>query len=143
MITKRTWSICCLAVLLLFSPFLVQAEQAPQLDKGKDCRYQQLIKAGKARRALGSEALWWRSGNKEFKKHCKSCHYRGNDVGATFLHVESKTQRGWDLVFTKRYPQCANDGSWDSLTKKQLQDINDFLCRYAYGTAGVYEAFFG
>lgn len=141
--TKRTWSIIFLAVVLFTVPFLAQAKECPPKEQTKKhCKYRE-IKDGHGLRSLGGEALWWQAGNREFKKNCMNCHNRGNDVGASFLYVESKTQTGWDDVFVKRYPECAKNGSWDALSEKQLRDINDFLYRYAYGTGGVYESRFG
>ncbi|EAT15507.1 hypothetical protein Dace_1369 [Desulfuromonas acetoxidans DSM 684] len=143
LMTKRTWSIILLAIMLFAVPFLAQAQECPTAaPEKKHCKYAE-INAALGLRPLGDQALWWQDGNKEFKKNCMNCHHRGNDVGANFLYVESKTQQGWDNVFIRRYPECAKNGSWDSLTKKQLQDINDFLYRYAYGTGGVYESRFG
>lgn len=136
---KQKWSIFILAVLLFSSPFLVLAQQTEQEANPNQC-LPQLTQAERCRRILGAEALWWREGRKLYQSNCRSCHQRNNDVGASFLHVESKTQRGWDQVFVKRYSKCAKNGSWDSLTERQLQDINDFLYRYAYGAGGIYEA---
>ena len=141
--TKQKWAIFLLVFVLFALPSLALAGQCPPTTPAKKhCKYQQ-INDGHGLRPLGDEALWWQDGNKAFKKNCMNCHHRGNAVGAKFLYVESKTQRGWDEVFVKRYPECARNGSWDPLTKKQLQDINDFLYRYAYGTSGVYESRFG
>ena len=139
--TKTKWLICLLAVLVCTLPLVAQAAQASDKVETKHCKYRR-ITAALSNGELGDEALWWQDGNKKFKKNCMNCHRRKNDVGASFLHVESRTQSGWDKVFVERYPQCAQDGSWDSLTEKELRDINDYLCRYAYGTAGVYESFF-
>ena len=136
---KQRWSISILAALLLSAPFLVQAQQTAQEVNTEKC-LPQLSEAERCRRLLGAEALWWREGRKLYKSNCRTCHQRNNDVGATFLHVESKTQRGWDQVFVKRNSKCAKSGFWDSLTERQLQDINDYLYRYAYGSGGIYEA---
>lgn len=62
-----------------------------------------------------------------FRSLCKGCHARDNDVGAPFLHSESKISRAWNRAFAQRYPACAQDGSWASLTDEQLRRVNDFL----------------
>nr|WP_320116698.1 hypothetical protein [uncultured Desulfuromonas sp.] len=94
--TKQNWAIFLMACVLFASPVLAQAEQCPPTPEAKkECKYQKIAdKLGL--RPLGDEALWWQAGNKEFKKNCLNCHHRGNDVGANFLYVESKTQKGWD-----------------------------------------------
>ena len=77
---------------------------------------------------------WVSVGNDLFKKNCKSCHYLGNNEGAPFLHSETKTMKGWNRVFTSKYPQCAKDGKWDNLSAEQLRKINDYLFRNAANT---------
>ena len=71
----------------------------------------------------------WGRGGQKFKEVCKSCHFKGNDKGATFLHAESKSSKGWNRVFTKRRAQCAKDGSWAVLTEEEIQLVNDYLFR--------------
>jgi hypothetical protein len=71
-------------------------------------------------------------GYKVFRNSCKTCHYRGNDKGATFLYTESKSMAGWNKVFSKKYPACARDGSWDSISEDDLLALNDFLFAKAY-----------
>jgi hypothetical protein len=66
-------------------------------------------------------------GARLFRSVCKSCHSRENVVGAPFLHSESKISRAWNRIFFKRYPGCAKDGAWASLTDEQLRRVNDFL----------------
>jgi len=139
---KPILSSLILMVALLSTPFLVQAQQPVLGDKAEKC-LPQLSDAERCRRVLGVEALWWREGRKLYKSNCKSCHYRENEVGASFLYEESKSQRAWDRVFIERYPKCAKDGSWSALSERQLQDINDYLYRYAFGTSGIYEARMG
>lgn len=73
-------------------------------------------------------------GYRNFKEVCKSCHSRENDQGAKFLYTESKTRRGWDRVFTKMYPVCAKDGSWDRLASEDLLKVYDYLFVNAAGT---------
>ncbi len=77
---------------------------------------------------------WVSPGAKLFQQNCKSCHYRGNDKGASFLHVESKTMKGWNRVFYKKYPKCAKNGKWDNLSQEELLQINDYLYRNASNT---------
>lgn len=67
-----------------------------------------------------------RAGYTVFRKFCKSCHYRGNEK-ALFLHTESKTMRGWNRVFYKKYPECATQGFWNTLTAEDLLNLNDYL----------------
>ncbi len=69
-----------------------------------------------------------------FKDNCKSCHYRGNEKEAPFLHSESKTPEAWDRAFFERYPKCAQDGTWDKLELRDLMVINDYLFRFGAGT---------
>lgn len=70
-------------------------------------------------------------GQRLFRTQCKSCHARDNSVGASFLHSESKISRAWNRVFEQRYPACAKDGSWASLSDEQVRRVNDFLFMYA------------
>lgn len=134
--TKQKWSIFLLAILLSSAAIVVQAE--PRQQSASDNILPQRTEAERAKRFEGVASLWLLEGRKLYTSGCKSCHYRGNDVGATCFNAESKTQQEWDHVFEKRYSECAKNGSWDSLTAKQLQDINDFLYRYAYGTERKY-----
>ena len=41
-------------------------------------------------------------GRQLFKSVCKTCHSRGNAVGAPFMHSESKISRAWNRIFEKR-----------------------------------------
>lgn len=77
---------------------------------------------------------WVSEGSKIFAGSCKTCHYRGNDQGASFLHSESKTMTAWNRVFLERYPKCARDGQWANLSEEDLQKLNDFLYRNAANT---------
>lgn len=129
MIALKPSPLALIAALILFAPLQTSAQQNSN--------------GNSHRQITGEEALWWQEGRKIFTTHCKSCHYRDNTVGAPFLHAEAKTQKGWDRVFARRYPACAKNGAWDSLSAKQLRDLNDFLSRHAYGTSGVYESRFG
>lgn len=74
------------------------------------------------------------AGYRNFQAVCKSCHSRANDKGAKFLYTESKTRQGWDRVFTKMYPVCAKDGSWNRLASEDLLRVNDYLFVNAAGT---------
>lgn len=85
------------------------------------------------------DAEWWGTGNKIFRKKCKSCHFKGNDQGTPFLHSESKSPRAWNRVFYKKYPKCAKDGSWDITLDEQLV-LNDYLYRYGADTYDPYNA---
>ncbi|MDA8164397.1 MAG: hypothetical protein M0017_05120 [Desulfobacteraceae bacterium] len=77
---------------------------------------------------------WVSDGNTIFKKSCKTCHHQGNDKGATFLYTESFTPKGWNRVFAERYPACARNGSWASLSQEQILKLNDFLYWNGWGT---------
>lgn len=74
------------------------------------------------------------AGYKTFANNCKTCHYRNNDKGAPFLFTESKTPKGWNRVFAKKYPACAKDGSWGELTLKDQLYLNDYLFTNGLGT---------
>jgi len=75
-----------------------------------------------------------RVGYKVFREVCKSCHSRGNDKGARFLHTESKTMRAWNRVFSERYPKCAANGAWKSISNDDLAKLNDYLFANAVDT---------
>lgn len=62
-----------------------------------------------------------------FRSECKNCHSRNNTVGARFIHSESLISKAWNRVFFQRYPACAKDGSWASLSDEQLRRVNDYL----------------
>lgn len=76
-------------------------------------------------------------GGKLFKQVCKSCHFRGNKAGAPFLWVESKSAKGWNRVFAKKYTQCAKDGSWKDMTLDQQLKLNDYLYRFANNSQDI------
>lgn len=80
--------------------------------------------------ALEWDSLPWGVGGKTFKSVCKSCHNRNNE-SAPFLWAESKNQDAWNRVFATRYPKCAQNGSWDSISDEQLCKVNDYLWRWA------------
>jgi len=77
---------------------------------------------------------WVSEGSKIFEESCKKCHYQGNDKGAPFLYSESKSMKGWNRVFFERYPRCAKNGEWASLSEEQIQKLNDYLYRNAANT---------
>ena len=85
-------------------------------------------------RVLGFDSMWWGTGAKIFRKSCKSCHHRGNDQGAKFLYSESKSPEAWNRVFFEKYPQCAKDGSWSSLTLNDQLQLNDYLYKNGANT---------
>jgi len=95
--------------------------------------------ATKQCRIFNVDAEWWGAGNEIFQQKCKTCHVRGNDKGAPFLHSESKTSKAWNRVFFAKYPKCAQDGSWDITLEEQLV-LNDFLYKYASDTYNAYSA---
>lgn len=117
-----------IAALLLCAtatPLPAMARPGSRFDEGtKTCRI------------LNAPPLDWASqeygeGGKVFKSLCKSCHAKDNQKNAPFLWVESKTSAGWNRVFTQKYPKCAQDGSWASLTPDQLLKLNDYLYRFS------------
>lgn len=67
-----------------------------------------------------------------FRNSCKTCHYKGNDKNAPFLYAEAKSMKAWDTVFYKRYPACAQNGSWDNISEDDLLALNDFLYSNAF-----------
>jgi len=91
-------------------------------------------------RLLGFDANWWGSGNKIFQQKCKTCHFRDNQQGAPFLHAESKTPRGWNRVFARRYPGCAKNGKWQDLVMSEQLALNDFLYKNGSGAYNAYDA---
>ena len=106
------------AVCVFLGAALVQASPKKRFDPGtKTCRI------------LGHDSMWWGEGAKIFQNNCKSCHVRNNDKGAPFLYSESKSPKGWNRVFFKKYPECAKDGSWGNLTLNDQLKLNDYLYR--------------
>lgn len=117
-----------LAVMVCLTAGVVQASPKKRFDPGtQSCRI------------LGFDSGWWGTGSKIFKANCKSCHSRGNDQGAPFLHSESKTPKAWNRVFFEKYPECARDGSWNLTLNEQLK-LNDFLYRNGANTYDPYDA---
>lgn len=91
-------------------------------------------------RVFNNDSMWWGKGAQIFKSNCKTCHVRGNDKGAPFLYSESKSPKGWNRVFFKKYPQCAKDGSWANLTLNDQLLLNDYLYRNGANTYNAYDA---
>ncbi len=79
-------------------------------------------------RSFTPDSFWWGAGAQTFRKTCKPCHTKAGEGG--FVHVESKTSRAWNRVFFERYPQCAKDGHWDSLSMDDMLKLNDYLYRF-------------
>ncbi len=121
-------------VLFVFvSASFAMARPGHRLDKGTDtCR-------DFSQGALAYASLPYGAGGKAFKTTCKSCHFRGNDKGASFLWVESKSSKGWNRVFAQKKVACAKDGSWDSLSMDQLLKLNDYLFRFALNSADAFD----
>ena len=72
-----------------------------------------------------------RSGYTLFRENCKTCHYRNNDAGASFLCPDSKTMKGWNRVFTGGNSKVEEKGCLKGLSKEQQMDLNDFLYTHA------------
>ena len=89
-------------------------------------------------RIFTQTSLW--EGYEIFQNSCKNCHFTGNDKNASFIHSGSKSMKGWNRVFLKRYPQCAKKGEWDHLDEEQLMKLNDYLYRYASDSYDPYDA---
>lgn len=87
-------------------------------------------------RSFGDSQLEWDSrpwgeGGKVFRSVCKKCHTRDNNQGATFLHAESKSSKGWNRVFAQQNAKCAQAGEWAGMTLGQQLKLNDYLYRFA------------
>ncbi len=118
---------------------LVVVGVATQVYARPQTRYDETTKTC---RVIGDGPLEWASsvwgqGGQTFKTVCQSCHSRDNEKGAPFLWVESKTSKAWNRVFTKKYPQCAKDGSWDSMTMDEQLVVNDYLYRWAKNSQDI------
>ncbi len=84
------------------------------------------------------ESRPWGKGGQGFDNTCKSCHHRGNEKGAKFLYVESKSSKAWNRIFAQKKVACAKDGSWDALSQDQLLMVNDYLFRFGKGSQDAY-----
>ncbi len=125
---KKVLSVCVGGLLCLGLAAVVSASPTKRYDPAtKSCRF------------FTQQTLW--KGYQGFRNFCKTCHYKGNDKGAKFLHTESKTMKGWNRVFSTRYPQCAKNGTWDKLQPQDLQFINDYLYKKAADTYDPYDAY--
>ncbi|MDH4320390.1 MAG: hypothetical protein OEV73_02715 [Desulfobulbaceae bacterium] len=82
----------------------------------------------------------WGIGGQLFKTVCKSCHTRDNNTGAKFLWEESKTSKAWNRVFFEKYPACAKNGSWQSITPEQLLSLNDYLYRFSANSQDAHDS---
>lgn len=89
-------------------------------------------------RVFTQPGLW--EGRQLYQNSCKNCHFTGNSQGASFLHPGSKSMKGWNRVFYKKYPQCAQNGVWDKLSQEELMKVNDYLFRHASDTYDPYDA---
>lgn len=116
--------VMCVVVLVGLA-FAAAAGASPQ---------QRFDSGTKTCRVFGFDSGWWGTGGQIWRSTCKSCHTRDNDKGASFLYMESKSSKGWDRVFLERYPQCAKDGEWDSLTMDEILQLNDYLYRFGANT---------
>lgn len=129
--TSRIALTSCLIVAITAT--FVMARPATRFDETtQTCR---LLNSG----PLDMASRSYGEGGKIFKQLCKSCHYRNNDKDAPFLWAESKTSNAWNRVFTKRYPQCAQNGEWDKLTPEQMMRVNDYLYRFSSNSRDVFD----
>ncbi len=124
---KNYFLLLCAAFFLFASSNPAQSSPIKRYDKTtKTCR-------------IFTHATLW-SGYKIFVNNCKICHYRGNKQGVKFIYTESKVRKGWNRVFAERYPVCAKNGSWGSLTEEQIARLNDYLYKNAADTYDPYDA---
>ncbi len=79
-----------------------------------------------------------RAGYEIFRNFCKSCHNRKSE-SASFLHAESRTMKGWNKVFERKWVKCAREGFWQKLTNDDLLKVNDYLYYYAYDSYDPYD----
>lgn len=121
--------------IIISAAFALQANARPELrfdDNTQTCRN---LKDGQ----LEWDSRGYGEGGQIFKELCKSCHSRGNATGAPFLWSESKTSQAWNRVFTQRYPQCAQNSSWDRVTAEQLRKVNDYLYRFSENSRDMFD----
>ena len=114
-------------VVLLIVGVATQAYARPATRYDETTKTCRIISDG----PLEWESSAWGQGGEIFKSLCQSCHAKNNDKGAPFLWVESKTSDAWNRVFTEKYPECAQDGSWQSMTMDEQLMVNDYLFRWA------------
>lgn len=121
--------------IIISAAFALQANARPEFrfdDNTQTCRD---LKDGQ----LEWDSRGYGEGGQIFKELCKSCHSRGNATGAPFLWSESKTSQAWNRVFTQRYPQCAQNSSWDRVTAEQLRKVNDYLYRFSENSRDMFD----
>ncbi len=121
--------------IIISAAFALQAKARPEYrfdDNTHTCRD---LKDGQ----LEWDSRGYGEGGKIFKELCKNCHSRDNEAGAPFLWTESKTSQAWNRVFTKRYPQCAQNGSWEGITAEQLRKVNDYLYRFSENSRDMFD----
>ena len=122
---KTSRLIAALVLCATAMPLSAMARPGSRYDEStKSCR---IISAA----PLDWDSQEYGAGGKVFKSLCKSCHVKNNNKNAPFLWVESKTSAGWNRVFAEKYPKCAQDGSWATLTPDQLLKLNDYLYRFS------------
>lgn len=120
---KKSMMFYLVALVSLALVSVVEASPQKRWDEGtKTCR------------VFDFDSGWWGTGGQLWRSKCKTCHNRNNDKGASFLYMESKPSKGWNRVFLERYPQCAKDGEWDSLTMEEIMKLNDYLYRFGANT---------
>ncbi|MFH1218002.1 MAG: hypothetical protein V1706_16030 [Pseudomonadota bacterium] len=129
-------TILMLTVFVMATTFSMQAEARPKSRFDETTQTCRILDSG----PLEWDSRPWGEGGKVFREVCKTCHTRNNDKGAQFLYSESKSSKAWNRVFTKKYPQCAKDGSWDKITVDQLQKLNDYLFRFALNSEDINDA---
>ena len=120
-------------VVLLLVGVAIQAYARPASRYDENTKTCRVIGDG----PLEWESRAWGQGGKVFKSVCQSCHSRDNDKDAPFLWVESKNSKAWNRVFTTQYPQCAKDGSWQSMTMDDQLMVNDYHYRWAKNSADI------
>lgn len=121
------------SMFMLVVSFAFQADARPTKRFDATTQTCRIFESGKAE----WDSNVWGEGGKVFKQVCKSCHFRGNKEGVPFLWTESKSSRGWNRVFAKKYPDCAQDGSWVAMSIDQQLKLNDYLFRFSRDSADV------
>lgn len=121
---KLSATLATVVATLVFGLASAQASPGKRFDeRTQTCRILTFYNSG-----------WVSEGSRIFAASCKGCHSRGNDQGAPFLYSESKTMKGWNRVFSERYPKCAKTGAWAKLGEDDLLRLNDYLYRNAAST---------
>ena len=122
-----------IAVIVVMAAFLALLSHATVFanDEGGETSYR-FDPATQTSRAMEVKNTF--DGWKLYKSNCKSCHYRGNDKGAQYMNADSRTMKGWNLVFFRKNVRCALDGAWAKLSTEELMYVNDYLYSQAYDT---------